>query len=133
MGDRIRSHTGHCTKNHRCKSSDEQTAQRLGRRIAFSLGSAIYFSCTTALGTNKLNGWFITVWRRFCNQSLHSFLIVHLAREEGASMDVGFYYMANAMGRLLGTVLSGWAYQWGLTSCLWISSLFILKAYSSHC
>jgi hypothetical protein len=28
-------------------------------------------------------------------------------------MDVGFYYMANAGGRLLGTVLSGLTYQLG--------------------
>ncbi|USE34734.1 organoarsenical effux MFS transporter ArsJ [Endozoicomonas sp. SCSIO W0465] len=61
------------------------------------------------------------------NSSLHSYLIVSFAREEGASMDVGFYYMANAMGRLTGTVLSGWAFQWGgLQACLWISSLFIM-------
>ncbi|WP_066016122.1 organoarsenical effux MFS transporter ArsJ [Endozoicomonas atrinae] len=61
------------------------------------------------------------------NSSLHSYLIVSFAREEGASMDVGFYYMANAMGRLTGTVLSGWTFQWGgLEACLWISSLFIM-------
>lgn len=60
------------------------------------------------------------------NSSLHSYLIVSFAREEGASMDVGFYYMANATGRLTGTMLSGWAFQWGgLEACLWISSLFI--------
>ena len=45
------------------------------------------------------------------NSAIHSFLIVHYARSEGASMDVGFYYMANAGGRLLGTVLSGYLYQ----------------------
>jgi predicted MFS family arabinose efflux permease len=39
------------------------------------------------------------------------------------SLDVGFYYMANAMGRLLGTVLSGWVYQsQGLAACLWVSA-----------
>ena len=60
------------------------------------------------------------------NSSLHSYLIVHYAREEGASMDVGFYYMANAMGRLLGTVLSGVLFQWGgLSLCLWFSAGFI--------
>jgi predicted MFS family arabinose efflux permease len=60
------------------------------------------------------------------NSSLHSFLIVSYAREEGASMDVGFYYMANAMGRLIGTVLSGWLFQLGgLEACLWVSSAFI--------
>lgn len=60
------------------------------------------------------------------NSSLHSYLIVSYAREDGASMDVGFYYMANAMGRLTGTVLSGLMFQiGGLSICLWISSLFI--------
>ena len=60
------------------------------------------------------------------NSSLHSYLIVSYARAEGASMDVGFYYMANAMGRLLGTVLSGYTYQLaGLEACLCLSSIFI--------
>ena len=36
------------------------------------------------------------------NSSLHSYLIVSYAAEDGVSLDVGFYYMANAMGRLLG-------------------------------
>ncbi|OEE61761.1 MFS transporter permease [Enterovibrio norvegicus FF-454] len=56
------------------------------------------------------------------NSSLHSYLIVSYAREDGVSLDVGFYYMANAMGRLLGTLLSGWIYQhYGLVACLWVS------------
>jgi predicted MFS family arabinose efflux permease len=60
------------------------------------------------------------------NSSLHSFLIVSYAKEDGVSLDVGFYYMANAMGRLLGTMLSGWVFQVaGLGACLWISSVFI--------
>jgi len=63
------------------------------------------------------------------NSSLHSFLIVSYANEEGVSLDVGFYYMANALGRLLGTVLSGWVFQSaGLEACLWISALFIALA-----
>ena len=60
------------------------------------------------------------------NSSLHSFLIVKFAGEDGVSLDVGFYYMANAMGRLLGTVLSGWLFQaYGLVVCLWVSAGFI--------
>ncbi|WP_341938938.1 organoarsenical effux MFS transporter ArsJ [Marinimicrobium sp. C2-29] len=63
------------------------------------------------------------------NSSLHSYLIVSYAQREGVSLDVGFYYMANAMGRLVGTVLSGWVYQIaGLTACLWISALFLALA-----
>lgn len=63
------------------------------------------------------------------NSSLHSYLIVSYAQDDGVSLDVGFYYMANAMGRLLGTVLSGWVYQaHGLISCLLISAAFIFIA-----
>jgi len=61
------------------------------------------------------------------NSSLHSYLIVSYSRADGVSLDVGFYYMANAAGRLLGTILSGWVYQqWGLVACLMISTLLLL-------
>ncbi|UIP87759.1 organoarsenical effux MFS transporter ArsJ [Pseudomonas phenolilytica] len=63
------------------------------------------------------------------NSALHSYLIVSYAKVDGVSLDVGFYYMSNALGRLLGTLLSGWVYQaYGLTACLWISSAFVLFA-----
>ena len=63
------------------------------------------------------------------NSAVHSFLIVSHAQEDGVSLDVGFYYMANAMGRLLGTLLSGYVYQAsGLVACLWISSGLVLLA-----
>jgi predicted MFS family arabinose efflux permease len=63
------------------------------------------------------------------NSSLHSYLIVSYAAEDGVSLDVGFYYMANAMGRLLGTVLSGWMFQrYGLAACLGTSALFVALA-----
>ncbi|WP_299889223.1 organoarsenical effux MFS transporter ArsJ [uncultured Ruegeria sp.] len=47
------------------------------------------------------------------NSSLHSYLILSFTQAERVTMDVGFYYMANASGRLLGTVLSGLTYQIG--------------------
>jgi hypothetical protein len=47
------------------------------------------------------------------NSSLHSYLILAFTKTERVTMDVGFYYMANAGGRLLGTVLSGLTYQVG--------------------
>ena len=63
------------------------------------------------------------------NSSLHSYLIVSYATEDGVSLDVGFYYMANALGRLLGTVLSGWVFQVaGLGACLWISAILVALA-----
>ena len=47
------------------------------------------------------------------NSSLHSFLILSFTEAERVTMDVGFYYMANAAGRLIGTLASGLSYQIG--------------------
>ena len=47
------------------------------------------------------------------NSSLHSYLILAFTRSDRVTMDVGFYYMANAGGRLVGTLLSGASYQLG--------------------
>ncbi|MFM7013227.1 MAG: organoarsenical effux MFS transporter ArsJ [Betaproteobacteria bacterium] len=47
------------------------------------------------------------------NSSVHSYLILAYAGSEKAAEDVGFYYAANAVGRLVGTLMSGLLYQWG--------------------
>jgi predicted MFS family arabinose efflux permease len=61
------------------------------------------------------------------NSAIHSYLILHYSEHEDVAGNVGFYYMANAAGRLSGTVLSGWSYQQhGLEGCLWWSALFLL-------
>jgi predicted MFS family arabinose efflux permease len=63
------------------------------------------------------------------NSALHSYLILAYSDHDRVAMNVGFYYMANAGGRLVGTVLSGWSYQqWGLTGCLWLSTAFVVCA-----
>ena len=63
------------------------------------------------------------------NSAVHSYLILAYSDKDKVSMNVGFYYMANAGGRLTGTVLSGLIYQfYGLTACLWISAGFVLIA-----
>ncbi|MYL23932.1 organoarsenical effux MFS transporter ArsJ [Halomonas alkaliantarctica] len=63
------------------------------------------------------------------NSSWHSYLIVHYARADGVSMDVGFYYMANALGRLIGTLLSGWLYMaYGLSACLWMAAALVASS-----
>jgi hypothetical protein len=65
------------------------------------------------------------------NSSLHSYLIVAYADSEKVAMNVGFYYMANAAGRLTGTVLSGAVFQaaglgeTGLTACIVASIAFV--------
>lgn len=64
------------------------------------------------------------------NSALHSYLILAYADDDKISLNVGFYYMANAGGRLVGTILSGWGYQeFGLEGCLWISALFVGMAF----
>ena len=61
------------------------------------------------------------------NSSLHSYLILAYAGSEKAAEDVGFYYAANATGRLMGIILSGLLYQiGGLTTCL-IGSCVLLS------
>lgn len=61
------------------------------------------------------------------NSSLHSFLVLAFSDDDGVSMDVGFYYSANAAGRLVGTMLSGLLYLWGdLTLALWGSTMFVV-------
>jgi len=64
-----------------------------------------------------------------CNSAVHSYLILSYSDGDKVAMNVGFYYMANAAGRLIGTLLSGLLYQWqGLTACLWASVIFVIAA-----
>jgi MFS family permease len=63
------------------------------------------------------------------NSSVHSYLILAYTEADHAALNVGFYYMANAAGRLVGTLLSGIVFQFaGLVGCLWISAVFVLLA-----
>lgn len=60
------------------------------------------------------------------NASIHSFLIVNYAERDAVATDVGFYYMANAAGRLAGTLLSGLVFQqYGLIHCLLGSAIMV--------
>ena len=53
------------------------------------------------------------------NSSVHSYLILAYSGEDEVAVNVGFYYMANAGGRLLGTLLSGLIFEWfGFIGCL---------------
>ena len=63
------------------------------------------------------------------NSSLHSFLILYFTSTERASLDVGFYYMSNAAGRLLGTLLSGLSFQLGgFLLCILVSVFLLICA-----
>ena len=60
------------------------------------------------------------------NSSLHSYLILAYSDDDDVALDVGFYYSANAAGRLVGTLLSGLLYLWGgLSLTLWGSAAFV--------
>ena len=63
------------------------------------------------------------------NSSVHSYLILAYSDGDKVAMNVGFYYMANAGGRLVGTLLSGLLFQLsGVTGCLWASAVFAAAA-----
>ena len=63
------------------------------------------------------------------NSAVHSYLILAYTDADKVALNVGFYYMANACGRLTGTLLSGVVYLWGeLPACLWVSTLLVLVA-----
>jgi hypothetical protein len=66
------------------------------------------------------------------NSSIHSYMVLAYTDAESVSLNVGFYYMANAAGRLIGTLLSGALFLWGgLQACLWMSSLLVALAFLS--
>jgi MFS family permease len=65
------------------------------------------------------------------NSSVHSFLILAYTDSDKVALNVGFYYMANAGGRLLGTIASGLLYQWaGLPGTLWGSAIFLVLTWA---
>ena len=65
------------------------------------------------------------------NSAVHSYLILAYTDEDSVALDVGFYYMANAGGRLLGTLLSGLVFRFdGFQGCLWASAVLVFAAAS---
>jgi predicted MFS family arabinose efflux permease len=61
------------------------------------------------------------------NSALHSFLVLAYASDDEVALDVGFYYSANAAGRLVGTLLSGLLFLIGdLSAALWGSTVFVV-------
>ncbi len=98
--------------------------------IALSLSAGVAPSTVVVAGLILFGAVFAL------NSAVHSYLILAYTDSDKVAMSVGFYYMANASGRLAGTVLSGALYQWGLQSgpsngliaCLWASTAFVLVA-----
>jgi predicted MFS family arabinose efflux permease len=91
--------------------------------MALLLGRSIAPSLTIVLGL-AIFGCVFAI-----NSAVHSYLIVAYADADRVSMDVGFYYGANAAGRLAGTLVSGIAFQAsGIEGCLWASAVFLAIA-----
>ncbi len=88
--------------------------------VMMSPGPAPWLTATLVAGLLAFGAIFAV------NSSLHSYLILAFTRDERVTMDVGFYYMANAGGRLIGTVLSGLTYQLGgLALCLGTAAVMV--------
>jgi MFS family permease len=82
--------------------------------IATALSTSIHPALTVVAGLIAFGVAFAM------NSSVHSYLILAYTDSDKVAMNVGFYYMANACGRLGGTILSGALYQYfGLVGCLW--------------
>ncbi|WP_129670804.1 organoarsenical effux MFS transporter ArsJ [Candidatus Chloroploca sp. Khr17] len=114
---------------------------RTATMLAFALAlfpAAIAFALMNALAPafSVVTGLIIFGIVFAFNSAVHSYLILAYTDSDKVAMNVGFYYMANAMGRLAGTVLSGLLYQigmslstyGGLIICLWASVAFVLLA-----
>ncbi|MBT9384157.1 organoarsenical effux MFS transporter ArsJ [Pseudooceanicola sp. CBS1P-1] len=88
--------------------------------VALAPTPAPWLTATLALGLLGFGALFAV------NSALHSYLILAFTSGARVTMDVGFYYMANAAGRLLGTLLSGLSYQLGgLPACLGTAALLL--------
>ncbi|WP_249218868.1 organoarsenical effux MFS transporter ArsJ [Falsirhodobacter algicola] len=91
--------------------------------LALSPGPQTWLTVVLVLGLLAFGALFAV------NSSLHSYLILAFSRSERVTMDVGFYYMANAGGRLIGTLLSGLTYQLGgLTFVMATASALVVLA-----
>ncbi|MBK5234004.1 MAG: organoarsenical effux MFS transporter ArsJ [Thermoleophilia bacterium] len=120
--------------NRRAKETGHQPDGRTATWLAFvlaifpaviALALIANFDPTTVLVVGLIAFGFIFAM----NSAVHSYLVLSYADNDRVAMNVGFYYMANAGGRLMGTILSGALYQWfGLVGCLWASAIFVLAA-----
>jgi len=106
----------------RAKSRPAEDLISAAKGWAWSLAAVPAALTLAALFSDGPQGWltvtlvigFLAFGAVFAvNSSLHSYLILSFTKAERVTMDVGFYYMANAAGRLLGTLLSGLSYQIG--------------------
>jgi len=116
------------------RSADGLSREVPEARLWGVLLTAIPIALAVTLGTAHLNRIDLVVTVGLCVfgfafaviSSLHSYLILAYAGSAKAAEDVGFYYAANAGGRLLGILLSGALTQvGGLAACLWGAAVML--------
>ena len=92
-----------------------------------TVGIAIFVSVDLSVNGVIIGGLILFGLVFAINSSTHSFLILAYSEDEDTvAMNVGFYYAANALGRLLGTLLSGLTYLLGgINAALWVSAGFL--------
>jgi hypothetical protein len=95
--------------------------------IPFSLAMALELNISPVLALTIGLAIFMVVFA--INSSVHSYLILAYSGEDEVAVNVGFYYMTNAGGRLLGTLLSGVVFEfYGFIGCLVVSGILVLTA-----
>jgi hypothetical protein len=116
------------------RSADGLSREAPEARLWGGLLTAIPVALAVTLGTAHLDRLDLVVTIGLCVfgfafaviSSLHSYLILAYAGSAKAAEDVGFYYAANAGGRLIGILLSGALTQaGGLAACLWGSAVML--------
>jgi len=100
--------------------------------IPFALALAVWLAGSPApwLSATLVAGLLLFGFVFAINSAVHSYLILAFGAAERITRDVGFYYMANASGRLVGTALSGVSYQLGgLSLCLATAGVMALASW----
>jgi predicted MFS family arabinose efflux permease len=118
------------------RSADGRSAEtRAARWWALALAAvplAISFALVRGLdpGAAVVGGLAVFGLAFAVNSSVHSYLILAYTDADKVALNVGFYYMANSGGRLLGTLLSGLLYQsYGVFGCLAAASCLVLASW----
>jgi hypothetical protein len=113
----------------RGRATDEVRASKQWALVlaVVSATSAVLVAADVAVTVAIVGGLIVFGIVFAMNSSLHSFLVLAFADDDEVALDVGFYYSANAAGRLVGTLLSGVLYLWGdLAAALWGSTVFVV-------
>jgi predicted MFS family arabinose efflux permease len=114
------------------RAVDEVAATRTWALVLAAVSGAIaVFVAVDVAVTAAIVGGLVVFGMVFAiNSALHSFLVLAYADDDEVALDVGFYYSANAAGRLVGTLLSGTLYLWGgLAAALWGSAAFVVATW----